>query len=227
MAGNFPPYHEMFGAMFSAVGASFSYQIIDVLNGQKIPDPDDLEAAVVTGSAASVYQNLEWMKPLKAFIRSAHNSNLPLLGICFGHQIIADALGGVVEKSDKGWGLGAHTYQVKNINGYTKNLPGELTVPASHQDQVISAPKAAKVFLSSGFTPNAGLIYDNGTTLSVQPHPEFSGAYASSLAAIRRNNPISENQVDSAIASLKGPLDNDQVATMLAGFFLEAEKLRK
>ncbi|VAW22603.1 Para-aminobenzoate synthase, amidotransferase component [hydrothermal vent metagenome] len=227
MIGDFAPYHEMFAAMFSAVGADFDYRIVDVLNGEKIPDHDDLEVAVVTGSAASVYENLEWMAPLREFIRSAHKSSLPLLGICFGHQIIADSLGGIVEKSDKGWGLGRHLYKVGHNNSFTKNLPDELAVPASHQDQVITAPKGARVFLSSEFTPNAGLVYDNGTTLSLQPHPEFSVAYASALAGVRRNNPLSENQVDDAIASLKEPLDNNHVATMLAGFLAEAEKIRK
>ncbi len=227
MVKDFAPYHEMFAAMFCAVGASFTYQIIDILNGQKVPDPNDLEAAVVTGSAASVYDNLEWMKPLRAFIRSAHNINLPMLGICFGHQMIAAALGGKVEKSEKGWGLGRHLYKVKHNNSFTQNLPAEIAVPASHQDQVIAAPRAAKVFLASQFTPNAGLIYDNGTTLSVQPHPEFSVAYASALAGVRRNNPLSENQVDKAIESLRQPLDNNHVATMLAGFLSQAEKIRK
>jgi len=227
MVENFAPYHEMFAAMFSAVGVSFTYQIIDVLNGQKVPDPNDLEAAVVTGSAASVYDNLEWMKPLRVFIRSAHNINLPMLGICFGHQMIADALGGKVEKSEKGWGLGRHLYQLEHNNAFTRNLPDELAVPASHQDQVTVAPKETKVFLASQFTPNAGLVYDNGTTLSLQPHPEFSVAYASALARIRRNNPLSEDQVDKAIESLRQPLDNNHVATMLAGFLSEAEKIRK
>jgi len=227
MIGKFAPYHEMFGAMFSAVGANFTYQVVDVLHGQNVPDPGDVQAAVVTGSAASVYEDLEWMEPIREFIRSAHQSNLAMLGICFGHQIIADTLGGVVEKSDKGWGVGRHIYQVKNDNALSKNLPGELAVPASHQDQVIVAPKEAKVFLASKFTPNAGLVYDNGTTLSVQPHPEFSAAYASGLCEMRRNNPLSENQVDSAVASLNEPLNNDDMARMLADFLVKAEKLRK
>ncbi len=227
MSGKFAPYHEMFGAMFGAVGANFTYQVVDVLNGEKVPNPKDLQAVVVTGSAASVYEDLQWIEVIRLFIRSAHNSNLPMLGICFGHQIIADALGGVVEKSAKGWGLGRHIYQVHDNNAFSKNMPGEIAVPASHQDQVIVAPKAAKVFMASKFTPNAGLIYDNGATMSIQPHPEFSAAYASGLCEVRRNNPLSENQVDSALASLKEPLDNDHMARMLADFLLQAKKLRK
>ncbi len=227
MRGNFAPYHEMFVLMFSCVGETYGYEIADIPSGQKIPQPDDLEAVLITGSAAGVYEDLEWMEPLRKFVRDAHKINLPMIGICFGHQIIADALGGKVEKSEKGWGLGRQLYQVQNINAFTKNLPAELAVPASHQDQVIVAPKETKVFLASGFTPNAGLVYANGTTLSLQPHPEFSGAYASGLCEARRNNPLSETQVDNALESLKGPLDNKLVAKMLAEFLLAAEKLRK
>jgi len=227
MRDNFAPYHEMFVSMFSSVGETYGYEIVDIPSGQEIPSPNDLEAALITGSAASVYENLEWMEPLRIFVRNAHKINLPMLGICFGHQIIAAALGGKVEKSAKGWGLGRHLYQVQNINAFTKKLPDQLAVPASHQDQVIVAPKETEVFLSSSFTPNAGLIYANKTTLSLQPHPEFSVAYASALSEVRRNNPLSENQVDSAIESLKGPLDNDHVARMLADFLFAAEKIRK
>ncbi len=227
MRKTFAPYQELFVSMFSATAKPFTFDTVDILAGEQIPSPGTLEAVVITGSSASVYDNKEWLEPLRRFIRSAHKINLAMLGVCFGHQIIADALGGTVDKSEKGWGLGTHLYQVTGANPCVKNLPARLAVPASHQDQVIVRPKGSEVFLRSSFTPNAGLVYANATTLSVQPHPEFSAAYAAGLCRVRRHNPLSDNQVEAAIESLNQPLDNGVVARMLADFLLAAAPFRK
>ncbi len=227
MREGFAPYQQLFVSMFSATAKPFTFEIVDILGGEQIPAPNRLEAAIITGSSASVYDNTQWLEPLRRFIRLAHKTSLPMLGVCFGHQIIADALGGTVAKSENGWGLGRQLYQVQNINTFTKNLPAKLAVPASHQDQVIVPPEGCEVFLASEFTPNAGLVYANATTLSVQPHPEFTAAYAAGLCEVRRNNPLSDDQVDAAITSLNQPLDNALVAQMLADFLFEAKNFRK
>lgn len=98
-----------------------------------------------------------------------------------------------------------------------------MAIAASHQDQVVEAPKNAEVFLSSDFTPNAGLIYENGVTMSMQPHPEFEIAYSTAICNLRRGNPLKDQDVDVAVKSLELPLDNDRVAKALSAFFLNAK----
>ena len=120
--------------------------------------------------------NFDWIAPLEDFVRAAHGAEVPMVGVCFGHQLIAQALGGVARKSEKGWGLGRHVYDVAPGNGIVDGA--RIALAASHQDQVITPPPGAKTILSSDFTEHAGLLYAGGTTMSVQPHPEFSAGYA-------------------------------------------------
>src|SRR6188768_2525413 len=167
----FGAYHLMFERMFT--GEGFAFETIKLSEGQKLPDPAGLDATLIMGSAAGVYDtHYEWMEPLRGFIRGAYAAKTPMVGICFGHQIMADALGGDVRKSEKGWGLGRHVYAVRSrptpLGG---DLP-EFAIACSHQDQVLVAPAEAETFLASDFTPNAGLVYRNGAALSIQPHPE-------------------------------------------------------
>ncbi len=143
-----------------------------------------------------------------------------MLGICFGHQIMADALGGVVTKSEKGWGIGRHTYQVTARPAFMADAPEALSVACSHQDQVIEAPSEAEVILASEFTPNAGLAYRNGAALSFQPHPEFEDDYAQALAEMRRGR-APDAVVDSAVASLERASDSRMLSDYIARFFTE------
>ncbi len=222
LQGDFAPYGEKFMRMFAGADDSFTFEEVEVHAGQTIPDPGQLEGVIVSGSAAGVYDDLEWMRPLGDFIRRAHGSNLPMLGICFGHQMIAHALGGKVIMSPKGWGLGRHVYRASDIPSFFPRGTRELAMAASHRDQVVVPPPGARVFLSSSFTPNAGLIYENGTTISLQPHPEFDVEYAAAIFGLRRSNPLEPEEVEAAIRTLQAPLDNDLVARSLAGFFREA-----
>jgi GMP synthase-like glutamine amidotransferase len=156
------------------------------------------------------------MAPLRAFIRAAYAAKIPMVGICFGHQIMADALGGDVRKSEKGWGLGRHTYGVAAPAPFGLDATA-LAVACSHQDQVIVAPPEAEVILASDFTPNAGLRYRNGRALSFQPHPEFEDAYTLALAEMRRGR-APDDVVDTAVASLDTPSDSPALARAIATF---------
>ncbi|HEY4199213.1 MAG TPA: type 1 glutamine amidotransferase [Devosiaceae bacterium] len=214
----FDPYPVMFRRMFEATDGGFSYETVPVVSGAPLPDPSALEGIVITGSSAGVYDDYAWLEPLRAFIRKAYAHDTPLLGICFGHQIIADALGGDVRKSEKGWGLGRHTYGVEARPNYMASAPASLAVACSHQDQVISPPASARVILASEFTPNAGLAYANGAALSFQPHPEFEDNYALALAELRRGR-APDAVVDTAIASIRGDSNRRDMATYIADFF--------
>jgi GMP synthase-like glutamine amidotransferase len=214
----FGAYPLMFERMFEHVGESFDYQTVPVFDGAPLPDLVDVDGIVITGSAAGVYDNhLGWMEPLRAFVRNAYANKTPMLGICFGHQIMADALGGDVRKSEKGWGLGRHTYAVKSRPDFMHGAGEALAVACSHQDQVIVAPSEAEVILGSDFTPNAGLLYRNGAALSFQPHPEFEDPYTLALAELRRGK-APDAVVDTAVASVSGQSHSREMAGYIGAF---------
>ena len=214
----FGPYRAMFERIFDSTGQGFSYELVAVSDGEPFPDPVDLEAIVITGSPAGVYDDLPWLTPLRHFIRKAYGSQTPMLGVCFGHQIMADALGGKVQKSEKGWGIGRHTYNVLQRPHFMRTAPDELSIACSHQDQVVAPPIEADVILASEFTPYAGLAYHNGRALSFQPHPEFGDDYTVALAELRRGK-IAEDVVDKALASIAKPSDSGDVARYIGQFF--------
>ncbi|KKB06975.1 glutamine amidotransferase [Devosia geojensis] len=218
LRGKYGPYATMFERMFDATGNGFSYRTVKIAEGEPFPQAETLEGIVITGSAAGVYEDHAWLKPLRAFIRSAYGARTPMLGVCFGHQIMADALGGDVRKSEKGWGLGRHTYSVKDRPAFMRAAPAALAVACSHQDQVIVPPGEAEVILSSDFTPNAGLAYKNGAALSFQPHPEFLDDYTVALAELRRGK-APDDVVDAAVASVATPSDSQAVAGYIGRFF--------
>lgn len=210
--GSFP---DMFERMVRAEDPSAEVEIVSIPNGDTLPDPDKVEAILITGAAAGVYDGLDWIAPLEDFVRTAYANKTPMVGICFGHQLIAQALGGTVRKSDKGWGIGRHVYRVLPENGVVDSE--EVAIACSHQDQVIEAPRDAQTILSSDFTPHAGLLYANGTTLSVQPHPEFDVEFAQICCELREGK-APEAVVATARASLAEPLDSAKLGGAIARF---------
>jgi len=214
----FGPYRLMFKSMFERTGLGFSFETIAASDGEPLPDPSTLEAIVITGSPAGVYDTYPWLDPLRGFIRVAYAEKTAILGVCFWDQIMADALGGDVRKSEKGWGLGRHLYRVTGRPDYMRDAPAELAVACSHQDQVLTPPTEAEVILASTFTPNAGLAYRNGAALSFQPHPEFEDDYTIALAELRRGRAPDE-LVETAISSVSTPSSSRQVAQYIGQFF--------
>jgi GMP synthase-like glutamine amidotransferase len=210
--GSFP---DMFERMIRAEDPSTAFDVVSIPDGEALPDARQLEAILITGAAAGVYDGLDWIAPLEDFVRTAHANKTPMVGVCFGHQLIAQALGGTVRKSDKGWGIGRHVYQVTPNNGV---IAGEhLAIACSHQDQVIEPPEGARTILFSQFTPHAGLLYANGTTLSVQPHPEFDVDFAHVCCELRENH-APDSVVATAKASLVEPLDGAKLGGAITRF---------
>lgn len=224
LRSEFGPYAKMFERMFDSTGFDFNYQIVTVDDHSLLPDPSRLEAIVITGSPAGVYEDHAWLPPLRDFIRGAYAAKTPMLGICFGHQIMADALGGDVQKSPKGWGLGRHTYRVLGRPDFMADAPETVSVACSHQDQVLVPPAEAEVILASDFTPNAGLFYKSGNALSFQPHPEFLDDYALALVNLRRGN-APDAVVDGGISSFAQSSDSARISDYIAKFFLGKSRI--
>jgi GMP synthase-like glutamine amidotransferase len=145
-----------------------------------------------------------------------------MVGVCFGHQVIADALGGVVRKSEKGWGVGRHTYDVLGARQWMTGAGASMSLAVSHQDQVIEPPAGAVTLARSAHTEHAMLAYEGAPVISLQGHPEFSDTFVAALYSARRGKSLTEATADAAIASLSRPEDNAKVAGWMARFLATA-----
>lgn len=221
----FPDYPEMFRQMFARIDAGISCNTVSVINGEALPDPATLGAVLYTGSPAGVYDDVPWIAPLMDFIRSAAAAQTPQVGICFGHQAMGEALGGKVIKSEKGWGVGRHTYDLVQCPDWAGGeCPPSLSVAVSHQDQVVALPPGASVLARSEFTPYAGLAWQGFPAISFQCHPEFEPEYSAALYRARRGASLSEAEADGAVASLAGEDDRRLLAGWIAGFLRQTSR---
>jgi len=203
----------MFMKMIAHHQKDVEFDVVSVVNGESLPELDDIESLLITGSSYGAYEEIPWKADLEDLIRAVYARKTPMVGVCFGHQIIAQALGGTVQKADQGWGLGRHIYNVQPGNGLI-DLP-QLAIACSHQDQVLKAPAEATPLLSSDFAPYAGLLYANGSTLTFQPHPEFDRDYAYELCVMRQGI-APDDVVKTAEESLDHPLDGDILGDVIS-----------
>lgn len=199
--------------------ATLNFARFPVYRTEVAPDPRDADAWILPGSANGVYEDLPWMRALRRFTQDIAGRSIPLLGICFGHQLMASALGGKVEKSVKGRGIGLHTYDL-TAEGQSV-FPGfaKLRLLAAHQDQVVEPPPQATLLATSSFCTYAAFSYGKHM-LSIQPHPEFTPAYERfSIDQWQKEDPIDDKAVHAALQSIEsGPPDAPAIAPMLSRF---------
>ena len=200
-------YDAMFAALLAGRGFTFvRYDVVD----EVYPDsPEDCDGWLITGSKHGAYEDHPWIAPLEAFIRDVYASERPMVGICFGHQIIAQALGGTVAKFPGGWSVGRETY---DIDGE------QMALNAWHQDQVIDLPDGARVIGSSGFCANAAMVYDD-RILTIQPHPEFDAFILDNIIRLRGQGVVPDDLLAAATARLDQPTDSARFADRMAKFF--------
>jgi len=175
---------------------------------------DDCDGWLLGGSRRSVSDDVGWIGDAAEFVRTAADAERPVVGICFGHQLVASALGGTVEAAPAGWGLGALHYAVEAPVPWFDG--DRLTLIASHRDQVTELPPDAEVWASADYCPIAGMtIGDHVWT--VQGHPEFTAAVATELYSAR-TEVLGHDAVAAARATLDRPLSNDAVGRSIAAF---------
>jgi GMP synthase-like glutamine amidotransferase len=214
LAAQFGDYPAMFRRLLGA--AAFRYERFDLPAGQWPKRPEACEAYLITGSPAGVYEDLPWIGQLLDFLRQARGQTA-LVGVCFGHQAMAQAFGGQVEKSASGWGVGLHRYRMAVAEPWMDPVE-EIALPASHQDQVTTPPPGAVVLGGSAFSPFGMLAYPGERAFSIQLHPEFEPDFAAALIAARRGKRLSEAEADAATLSLSAPNDRSRVAVWIRRF---------
>ena len=207
-------YGEMFTKLLD--GHDFDFQIWSVVDGILPEGVDEADGWLITGSKHGAYEDHDWIPLLEDFIRETYADGRPMIGVCFGHQVIAQALGGKVEKFTGGWSIGRTEYDMDG---------DKLALNAWHQDQVVELPEGAKVVASSDFCPYAALAYDN-RIWTVQPHPEFGHDFIDGLIKTRGKGVVPEHQLEQATAALGGPIDNQKIADQMAAFFKDNRKER-
>lgn len=207
LRGDLGDYDTMFERLLAGRGFDFtSYHV------ERMEFPPDVHAAqgwLLTGSRHGVYEDHPFIPPLEEFIRTAYARHVPLVGICFGHQIIAQALGGTVTKHPGGWAVGAHDY----------DFGGEkVTLNAWHQDQVVVLPRDAQIVARNQFCENAALVYED-RAFTVQAHPEFDDAFIQGLIEHRGRGAVPKPLLDQARARMGTPRQSPGIADRIEAFF--------
>lgn len=199
-------YSNLFERLLANQG--FTFETFNIVDGIFPDATDQCDGWLITGSKHGAYEDHPWIAPLETLIRDIYAQEIPLVGVCFGHQIIAQALGGKVEKFKDGWAVGRQTY---DWDGETVSLN------AWHQDQVTERPADATAIACNDFCENAALVYGK-RAFTVQAHPEFEAELIDGLIRTR-GDAVPAHLIDSARADLNTSVDNQRLAAQISAFF--------
>jgi len=215
--GNYP---EMFERLFTSVDPTLEFKVWRCLDGEIPNDIDAVDAWLTTGSKYGANDGDAWIESLCGFVRELWVAGKPLVGICFGHQLIAKALGGEIVKSERGWGVGMSFNRLTERAEWMDPWQEGLDLVVSHQDQVSRLPEGATVLAASDFCP-VYVMQVGESFLGVQGHPEFSKAYSADLME-RRRDKIPGNRVREGQASLNAPVDDQLMVRWILNFMRQA-----
>lgn len=213
---DFGEYPDMFMALLAGADPSLEFAVYDVEEGVFPADIDEVDAYLITGSKSSVYEDKGWIAELMDFVRQLDARKKKLVGICFGHQIVAHALGGKTEKSPKGWGVGRHTHSFTEMPAWHDQQSVDFDILVSHQDQVTENARGARVLARSDFCENA-VVQVGDHILTFQGHPEFVSAYSREIMNLRQQM-IGEETYAAGMASLAQEHEGQRVARWIVDF---------
>ncbi len=230
VAERFGDYPDIYGRLLAKADQNLDFRAFPVVDGVFPDAPDACDGWLITGSRHGVYEDLPWIDPLKDFLRDIRSARVSLIGVCFGHQIMAEAFGGAAGKSDKGWGCGAHRYTFVDAPSWMTGAEGEYASHAMHQDQVSRIPADAALLATSPFCEFAALTYGDPEApeaISVQSHPEFDADLERVLIELRAGAGVPQVLADTALASLGGPVNNDDFARWFVDYLKLAAARRQ
>lgn len=214
-------YRDMFQRLLSPHIPDAEFQWYDVVNGELPASPDAADAYVCTGSRYSVYDDREWITKLKDFVATLKDRK-PFIGICFGHQVLAEALGGKVERASQGWGVGVHDMEVVKPEPWMEPRQGHAKLQYMHGDQVTKLPPGSEVLARAGHCEVA-MFRVGDTMLGIEGHPEFPAPYVEALIQLRKER-IGEDIADEALAHVHDETQHDVVAQWIKHFLEDGKK---
>jgi GMP synthase-like glutamine amidotransferase len=209
-------YREMFDALLRPHVPALEWRHYDVRGGELPAMHDECEAYVCTGSRYSVYDELPWIAQLNAFVRMLYETRTQYVGICFGHQVLAEALGGKVARAAQGWGIGVRDMQIVAHEDWMQPQMERCALQYMHGDQVQTLPAGSKVLACASHCEVA-LFRTGETMLGIEGHPEFPAEYERALLIARRQH-IGAAHVDAALATLDTRTDDAAVGSWIARF---------
>lgn len=207
-------YRQMFEDLFARHAPQLELVNFDVRNGELPVSVDACEAFICTGSRFSAYDPEDWIQELKGFLRQLRDANKPFVGICFGHQMMAETLGGKVEKAQQGWGIGVHGLNIVKQESWMQPEQASCGVQYSHRDQVTRLPENSVLLGESDHCPVA-MFRVGETMLGIQGHPEFPAAYVEALVR-GRTELIGADKVNAT--KFDAPTDEAIITNWLAKF---------
>ena len=209
-------YGDMFQNLLHSVDKRLALPRYQVTESEYPENIDVCDAYLITGSKSSVYDDKPWIKDLHDYVITLAGRQKKLIGICFGHQLIAQALGGRAQKSEKGWGVGLATSTVYVSKPWMNPAQETFALIISHQDQVTALPPHAELVAGDKFCAYASYQIGNNI-LTFQGHPEFTPVYARQRMQDRREI-LGEQRYQQGMASLNRNADHLLVAKWIINF---------
>lgn len=216
LVDQYDSYGRMFEQLFSRQPIAAEFKVYNVMEGHYPPDSERYDAYLVTGSKADSFGSDAWIQTLKTYLLERYSRGDKLLGVCFGHQILALLLGGNTERAVQGWGVGIHQYRMDNKPSWMSPVLDDLTLLISHQDQVTKLPENATLLASSEFCPIASYCIGD-QVLCFQGHPEFVHDYSRALLDLRQQH-IGEAAYTKGVDSLQHGHQGHTVAEWMMRF---------
>jgi len=210
-------YGAMTEKMFAAAGVPWQFERFNTTRGEYPASFDAYDAVLLTGSKADSFSDEPWVRTLRERTTELLEQRKKLLGICFGHQLIACCLGADVGRAAQGWGMGRMSYEWVGSRPLKAGAAdATLNLLASHQDQVRSLPEGATLLARSEFCPVAA--YSVGDhVLCIQPHPEFVEDYSAWILS-KRPESVAADRRDAVRAAMALPHDGLDVARYMRDF---------
>ena len=221
LSPEFGEYADMFDKVFRPYFPDIVLTTYDVQNFEYPTDLDEVDAYIITGSASGVYEELEWIQVLGDFVKKLHRQQKKLIGICFGHQLVAHVLGGKTEKSDKGWGIGVYTVELTEQGKKLSQHQEAMNLFNTHQDQVVIPAEGSEILAGNDFCPFS-ICKIGDHIFTCQGHIEMTTAYTKGLIDLRRHR-FGEPLYHKAIDSLSQRNDKELLTKWIIDFIVSSK----